>query len=48
MTGKTGMPQSLDGLEEAIVNDPSQYQSIQEAEAEQKALEERMRFLARY
>ena len=48
MTGKTGMPQALDSLEETIVNDPAEYQRIQEAEADQKALEERMRFLAKY
>ena len=47
-TGKTGMPQPLDSLEEAICNDPAEYQRIQEAETEQKALEERMRFLAKY
>ena len=47
-TGKNGIPQSIDNLEEMIINDPVRYQSVQEADANQKALEDRMRFLARY
>ena len=47
-TGKNGKPQSIDNLEEMIINDPVRYQSVQEADANQKALEDRMRFLARY
>jgi hypothetical protein len=47
-TGKNGIPQSIDNLEEIIINDPVRYQSVQEADANQKALEDRMRFLARY
>ena len=47
-TGKNGIPQSIDNLEEMIINDPVRYQSVQEADANQKALEDRMRFLARH
>ena len=48
-TGKTGMPQSLDNLEETIVNDPAEYQRLNDnAMQEQKAINDRMRFLARY
>ncbi len=47
-TGKNGIPQSIDNIEEMIINDPVRYQSVQEADANQKALEDRMRFLARY
>ena len=47
-TGKNGILQSIDNLEEMIINDPVRYQSVQEADANQKALEDRMRFLARY
>ena len=47
-TGKNGIPQNIDNLEEMIINDPVRYQSVQEADANQKALEDRMRFLARY
>lgn len=48
VTGKNGMPQSIDSLEETVMDNPEEYQRIQEAELEQTALEERMRFLARY
>ena len=41
-TGKNGIPQSIDNLEEMIINDPVRYQSVQEADANQKALEDRM------
>lgn len=47
-TGKNGIPQNIDNLEEMIINDPVRYQSVQEADTNQKALEDRMRFLARY
>ena len=43
------MPQSLDNLEETIVNDPAEYQRLNDsAMQEQKAINDRMRFLARY